>query len=147
MHRHCKQSKSLTVKPYRKFKIFQFTKYSKNNPEVADSDFDCLKIFNFTMNELQLIRVEKRHLAKTRMANNILENDFKGQGQTETELFLGDVSTNMKYRQHYRPTYYQTPLKKSKVSDKTAAYTQETMRPIRKARPMYVLNTMSVAGF
>ena len=125
MHRHCKQSKSLTVKPYRKFKIFQFTKYSKNNPEVDDTDFDCLKIFNFTMNELQLMRVEKRQLSKTHMVNNIVKSEIKGQGQTETELFLGDISTNMKYRQHYRPTYYQTPLKKSKVSCNIAAYTQE----------------------
>lgn len=117
VHRYCKLSKTLTIKPYRKFKIFQFTKYSKYNPEVDDSDFDCLKIFNFTMNELQLMRVEKRHLSKTHLVKNTVNSKVKSQGQIETELFLGDVSTNMKYRQHYRPTYYQTPLKKSKTKD------------------------------
>lgn len=116
VHRHCKPSTSVSLKPFRKFKIFQFTKYSKDNPGVDDSDFDCLKIFNFTMNELQLVRVERRHLSK----GHPTSSELRGEGHVETELLLGDVSTNMKYRQQYRPTYYQIPLKKSKTRGCTA---------------------------
>ena len=111
--RYCKKAKDTTVKVFRKFKIFQFTKYSKENKDVEKSDFDCSKIFNFTMNELQLVRVERRHLSKYDRTNDVLQSQIRS--PVETELLLGDVSTNVKYRQQYRPNYYQVPLKKSKV--------------------------------
>ena len=111
--RYCKKAKDTTVKVFRKFKIFQFTKYSKENKDVEESDFDCSKIFNFTMNELQLVRVERRHLSKYDRTNDVIQSQLRS--RVETELLLGDVSTNVKYRQQYRPNYYQVPLKKSKV--------------------------------
>lgn len=113
MHRYCKPVKGISVKAFRKFKIFQFTKYSKDKREVDDSDFDCSKVFNFTMNELQLVRVERRHSNKLYRTNDVIQNQVRG--RTETELLLGDISTNIKYRQQYRPTHYQVPLKKSKT--------------------------------
>lgn len=111
MIRYCKQSEVTSVLPYKKFPIFQFTKYSKNNVnnDFIERDFDCAKIFNFTMNELQLVRIERRKL------NSGHKSDITRKTRAKTELFLGDISTNMKYRRQYVPTHYQTPLVKSKV--------------------------------
>jgi hypothetical protein len=111
MVRYCKQSEVTFVLPYKKFPIFQFTKYSKNNinNDFIERDFDCAKIFNFTMNELQLVRVEKRKI------NSGHKSDITSKTRAKSELFLGDISTNMKYRRQYVPTHYQTPLVKSKV--------------------------------
>ncbi|XP_053402376.1 protein APCDD1-like [Mercenaria mercenaria] len=111
MVRYCKRSEVTYVLPYKKFPIFQFTKYSKNNDknDFIESDFDCAKIFNFTMNELQLVRMEKRKLKSARYG------DVSRKTRARSELFLGDISTNMKYRRQYVPTHYQTPLVKSKT--------------------------------
>lgn len=112
MRRYCKQTKLKEVVPLKKFRVYKFTKYSKglNYIDVSDDDFDCSKLFNFTMNELQMIRVEKRRI-KLRG-----KNDYSSPRHGRTELYLGDISTNMKFRRQYVPTHYQTPLLKSKVS-------------------------------
>lgn len=114
VHRYCKPEKGVSIKEFRKFKIFQFTKYSKDTREVDESDFDCSKVFNFTMNELQLVRVERRYLNKFDRTNDVIQSQVRG--RVETELLLGDISTNIRYRQQYRPTHYQVPLKKSKTA-------------------------------
>ena len=129
VHRHCKPIKGVSIKPFRKFKIFQFTKYSKENKYVDESDFDCSNIFNFTMNELQLVRVERRHLSKFDRTNDVIQSQARS--RVETELLLGDVSTNMKYRQQYRPTYYQVPLKKSKVGITSRKHAYIIVTPLK----------------
>lgn len=116
MRRYCKQSHVTSVLPYKKFRILQFTKYGKRNlktegNDFIENDFDCTKLFNFTMNELQLLRVERRKVKSSRT------NDVSKKYRARTELFLGDISTNMRYRRQYVPTHYQTPLLKSKTRD------------------------------
>lgn len=112
MRRYCKQSGVMSALPYKKFKILHFTKYKKNNPknDFIESDFDCAKLFNFTMNELQLVRLEKRKV------KSIHKSDFNKNSRAKSELLLGDISTRMAYRRQYVPTHYQPPLVKSKVS-------------------------------
>lgn len=112
MRRYCKQSDVKAVLAYKKFRILRFTKYSKSNPknDLIESDFDCAKLFNFTMNELQLVRVEKRKV------KSIHKSDFNKKSRAKSELLLGDISTSMTHRRQYVPTHYQSPLVKSKVS-------------------------------
>ncbi|KAH3710936.1 hypothetical protein DPMN_070433 [Dreissena polymorpha] len=56
------------------------------------------------MNEIQLIRVERR-----------IEKSISG-AVTPRELHLGDVSTDVTRRRQYVPTHYQAPLVKPWVS-------------------------------
>ncbi|KAL4234211.1 hypothetical protein ACF0H5_005864 [Mactra antiquata] len=130
MRRYCRQSRIEEIVPYKKFRVLKFTKYSKNDydNDVIEDDFDCSKLFNFTMNELQLVRVEKRRTKNSR------QSDQSSRGRARMELLLGDVSTNMKYRRQYVPTHYQTPLLKSKTSGcsvcRTIANASSTQPPI-----------------
>lgn len=143
MRRYCKQSKVTSISTYRKFKIFQFTKYvkgSENNDDFHD-DFDCSKLFNFTMNELQLIRIERRKVSSKSVK---VVPTAKG---SRTELFLGDISTVMSLRRQYVPTHYQIPLVRSKTND------CEVCRIITESNPrqppiLYrrALNTIRLSG-
>ena len=111
MRRYCNQAPDVSTRVNRKFKIFQFTRYrkgSKNNDDYLN-DFDCSKLFNFTLNELQLIRVERRFYT------TVSEKKGGKVSESRTELFLGDVSTDMTLRRQYVPTHYQVPLVRAKV--------------------------------
>lgn len=111
MRRYCSESTDSSFAINRKFKIYKFTRYrkgSKNNDDYLN-DFDCSKLFNFTMNELQLVRVERRFYT------TLSEKKGGKVSQSRTELFLGDVSTDMTLRRQYVPTYYQVPLVRAKV--------------------------------
>ncbi|CAD5113967.1 DgyrCDS3131 [Dimorphilus gyrociliatus] len=57
-------------------------------------DYDCTFSFDFSLNELQLVRVESS-----------VENK-----QSIKKLLLGDVHTHRKIRKGYRPTAFQAPL-------------------------------------
>lgn len=63
-------------------------------------DYDCTHSFDFSLNELQLVRVER---------------SFENKLVTK-KLFLGDVHTHRKTRKRYRPTAFQTPLLPANVS-------------------------------
>ncbi|WAR12345.1 APCD1-like protein [Mya arenaria] len=106
VRRFCPDAKVKTVSPYRKFSIFKFPLRSKRKSTFENlEDFDCTKLFNFTMNELQLLRVERKQL-KSIMTKS---------SEKRLELHLGDVSTEMTYRWQHVPTYYQIPLVKAKT--------------------------------
>lgn len=110
MRRYCKPSKVTSFALNKKFKIFRFTRYRKGSTNNDDfvHDFDCSKLFNFTMNELQLVRVERRKIPAVSAKSR---KEFV----SRTELFLGDISTDTNLRRQYVPTHYQVPLARSKV--------------------------------
>lgn len=113
MRRYCEEAGVTDVSLNKKFRIFQFTKYSKNNDNnnFLENDLDCTKLFNFTLNELQLVRIEKRKVKP------IQASEMPRIPRTRVELFLGDISTNMEYRRQYVPTHYQAPLMKARTKD------------------------------
>ncbi|KAH3710939.1 protein APCDD1-like [Dreissena polymorpha] len=102
MRRYCSESSVNSVKTFRKFDIFKFPRKrnAREDGGATAEDFDCTKLFNFTMNEIQLIRVERR-----------IEKSISG-AVTRRELHLGDVSTDVTQRRQYVPTHYQAPLVK-----------------------------------
>lgn len=70
---------------------------------VEGSDRDCTHGLDFSMQELQLLRVERRFRPS--------ETDRQAE-----ELFVGDVHTEHTQRRNYRPIGYQPPLQNIKVS-------------------------------
>ena len=106
MKHHCPDAKVKHVSKNRKFSVFKYPLRTKYNDFEKSEDFDCTKLFNITMNELQLIRVERRKL-KSRQTGSVVKLN---------ELYLGDVSTDMTSRTQYVPTYYQAALVKAKVN-------------------------------
>lgn len=70
---------------------------------VEGSDRDCAHGLDFTMQELQLLRMERRF------------RPSEPERQAE-ELFVGDVHTERTQRRNHRPTGYQLPLQNVKVS-------------------------------
>ncbi|KAK3610294.1 hypothetical protein CHS0354_029760 [Potamilus streckersoni] len=108
--------KLTTMEPLKKVKILQFpryNKYLKSRRKHLMHDFDCSGLFNFTMNELQLIRLE----INDNEWNDLEKNnsiDLKQDQHSQRELFLGDLHTKTKSRQSHRPTSYQTSLLDSK---------------------------------
>lgn len=65
---------------------------------------DCAHRLGFTMNELQLVRVEQRRHHGVRVPDDHTE-----------ELFLGDIHTERAQRTHHKPSSYQPPLQNTKV--------------------------------
>lgn len=70
---------------------------------VEGSDRDCTHGLDFSMQELQLLRMERRF------------EPSAPERQAE-ELFVGDVHTERTQRRNHRPTGYQPPLQNVKVS-------------------------------
>ncbi|XP_055038985.2 protein APCDD1-like [Misgurnus anguillicaudatus] len=68
----------------------------------ASSGLDCTRGLDFSMRELQLVRLERRH-------------HHGDPGRQSEELFLGDVHTERAHRRLHRPSGYQTPLQNIKT--------------------------------
>ena len=81
---------------YDRHVLFNYVEFQHglNEEEMVVVDRDCTAALYFTLNELQLIRLEvrRRHLRLHRM------------------LYLGDVHTVLGERQAYRPKSFQEPL-------------------------------------
>ncbi|XP_038828917.1 protein APCDD1-like [Salvelinus namaycush] len=71
---------------------------------------DCAHRLGFTMNELQLVRVERRRHHGVWLPDDHTE-----------ELFLGDVHTEHTQRTHHTPSSYQPPLQNTKNHDRTCS--------------------------
>ncbi|XP_066538854.1 protein APCDD1-like [Hoplias malabaricus] len=76
-----------------------------------DSDRDCTRALDFSMQELKLLRMEKRH----RHGDPAAEAE---------ELFLGDVHTERAQRRHHKPLAYQPPLQSTKTYDESCVTCQ-----------------------
>ncbi|CAL4092840.1 unnamed protein product, partial [Meganyctiphanes norvegica] len=81
-------------KPWKAGKSYNVVAYAETNNEVTQ-DEDCQRGLGAAWNELQLLRLE----------------ETSGQnGKVTRELFLGDLHTDLKRQEQYRPTGYQPPL-------------------------------------
>ncbi|XP_077061415.1 protein APCDD1-like [Siphateles boraxobius] len=74
--------------------------------EMWAEPLDCTRGLDFTMQELRLIRVERRG------------RHGDAGGRVEEELFLGDVHTERAQRRLHQPSGYQTPLHSAKSDDR-----------------------------
>ncbi|XP_016098688.1 protein APCDD1-like [Sinocyclocheilus grahami] len=76
--------------------------------ELWDERRDCTRGLDFSMQELQLMRLER--------------SGHHGDPSSQIEeLFLGDVHTERAQRRLHQPAGYQTPLQSAKVSRRTSA--------------------------
>jgi hypothetical protein len=95
---------------YQDHEIFHYVEFPHNrdgdirtplNEDVVVVDRDCTAALHFTLNELQLLRLEVRrhHLLLQRT------------------LYVGNVHTDLTNRKSYRPTSYQQPLTRREKPD------------------------------
>lgn len=97
--------------------------------DVVLFDVDCTEALDFALHELQLVRLEMRGTSASRNAYQSQHSSHHQQHRTRhgfsssssstdddsTLLFLGDVHTDRKQRQIYRPSGFQEPLAAIKV--------------------------------
>ncbi|XP_076449502.1 protein APCDD1-like [Babylonia areolata] len=118
-----------TLTPFHKYPILSLPRTSGRNhppPPRPNSrqlreDFDCTQPLNFTLNELQLVRLETRVHHGTVSANGMAaRNSGNAWGgarrRVVRELLLGDVHTEPAQRQSHRPTSFQEPLRDAEMS-------------------------------
>ena len=92
------------------------------------AEFDCTSAFNFTLNELQLVRVESvlntypsilGSLSKSKLGKNrtVIQRNSKRKWPTRARrtLSLGAVHTEMSQRQQHRASSFQEPLQDTMV--------------------------------
>lgn len=82
-------------KPFQRYELLNYVEYRHQDGYGDDVDVlvdrDCLDAVDFSLNELQLVRLEqRRHRHRHQMA-----------------LFLGDVHSDRRMRREYRPTAFQ----------------------------------------
>ena len=100
---------NISWKPFELYEIYTYTDLEgggANGVALEEEgyvvvDKDCTEALYFSLHELQLMRVEERHHHHHGLVRM---------------LYLGDVHTDRKERQTYRPTSYQDPLLPSQVS-------------------------------
>ncbi|XP_033754236.1 protein APCDD1-like [Pecten maximus] len=113
----CPEVKSHTWKPYRSYQIMNFPPYKKFRLyKHRNVDYDCTHLFNLTFHELQLLRVEI-HRQSGRVDKYKMSSYHSRYSKSfeEVSLFLGDIHTDRKQRQTYRPSSYQTALRNAKT--------------------------------
>ncbi|CAG2232791.1 unnamed protein product [Mytilus edulis] len=110
---YCKSLHGITVKRYRKYKIFNFPrKFQKSK------DFDCTGLLSLSFHELQLLKVELKKTTNFNKHNSYLNDNKISRYEKPTRLlYLGNIHTDIKQRSTYRPYSYQTPLKKGNTRD------------------------------
>lgn len=114
--------------------------------DVVLFDVDCTEALDFALHELQLVRLEMRGTSASRNVYQSQQPSHHQQHRTRhasssstsftdddsTLLFLGDVHTDRKQRQIYRPSGFQEPLAaikvcKREVSVSVSVYSQGCM--------------------
>ncbi|KAL1517791.1 hypothetical protein ABEB36_001515 [Hypothenemus hampei] len=81
------------------------TQYSINSKgsNVQISDISCLGSLKWAFNELKLVKI---------LLRPFMEQFRKVSREVKMELLLGDIHSNEKMRQYYKPTSFQAPLVK-----------------------------------
>lgn len=115
---NCKELSGINWQLYKGHQILNFPSYNRyRRLKKISRDFDCTRSFNFTLHELQLIRLEIRHYKKM---NRKIHKHYSFLNRKTTrkvkELYLGDIHTDTHRRHTYRPTSYQEPLRMGKVN-------------------------------
>ncbi|KAJ8303546.1 hypothetical protein KUTeg_019942 [Tegillarca granosa] len=110
---NCKELSGMNWQLYKGHQILNFPSYNRyKRLKKISRDFDCTRSFNFTLHELQLIRLEIRHYKKI---NRKIHKHYSFLNRKSTrkvkELYLGDIHTETRRRHTYRPTSYQEPLR------------------------------------
>lgn len=122
--RHCNVFASTTFKPFHKYPIIKnfWDKFPGSVDGSKTNDFDCSSPLNYTLNELQLVRLETRVHHRSQSTNQITDTNSGNAGSgagprsgVVRELLLGDVHTDMSERQRHRPTSFQEPLRDAQV--------------------------------
>ena len=118
----CKVFATTTLKPFHKYPLIKnYWDEKDDSAEKSETnDFDCSLPLNYTLNELQLVRLETRVHHRGHSTNQITDTNTGNTGhgarsRVVRELLLGDVHTDMSQRQRHRPTSFQEPLRDVEV--------------------------------
>lgn len=83
--------------PYERYKVYSYEETGIDEwGNYGGHEVDCARGMFFSLHEMQLLRLEERHIHKS----------------VESLLYLGDVHTDKLMRREYRPASYQEPLKR-----------------------------------
>uniref|UniRef100_A0AAV2JYP5 Protein APCDD1 n=1 Tax=Knipowitschia caucasica TaxID=637954 RepID=A0AAV2JYP5_KNICA len=116
-----------------------------------DGILDCTKELNFTMHELQLLRVEKKYIQSQNLdwSQDQSQDLDLDQGHVVEELFLGDVHTEMEQRMYYKPSSYQTALQNANHHERGCVVCRILSRSDEQRPPVLPLRpdiTVSLSG-